>query len=231
MGEERPGDDALLGRVAGRLATATGWAWQVEDDRVKGPGTVAVALGDDHTGSADHVDLDFVLNVDRPEDTTIADCVVGYGGTTEEVADRAVGIWLDTTGSAVLELLTQEGRFAAHFGSEDPDGFPGWHAIHGGIVGWGTGDHHDLVQEWAVGHVLLPHLAPALKGTFECGQLVGLKAFFGGGDGREIAEIRVNGVRHEAGSRALAELDWPRPEDGMSYARTFVLLVHDEGGE
>lgn len=28
----------------------------------------------------------------------------------------------------------------------------------------------------------------------------------------------------------LAELDWPRPAGGLSYARTFLPLVHDETG-
>ncbi|MFF0579551.1 DUF6348 family protein [Streptosporangium saharense] len=40
--------------------------------------------------------------------------------------------------------------------------------------------------------------------------------------------MRVNGVRHEAASEMLTELDWPRPSEGLSYARTFMLLVHDE---
>ncbi|MFB4275589.1 MULTISPECIES: DUF6348 family protein [unclassified Nonomuraea] len=225
----RPADDVVLGMVAEQLSTAMGRPWEVRDGMAKGPGTVAVRLGADHTGSASHLDLDFVLNVERPEDTTISDCVAGYGATTEEALDRAVQVWLGTTGSALLELVVQDGSHAAHFAPGDPDGFPAWHAIHGGITGWGTGDDHDAVQRWAVQHVLLPHLAPALKGTLERGQLVGVKAFFGGGEGGETAEIRVDGAYHEAGSRALAELDWPRPATGVSYARTFVLLVHQEG--
>ncbi|MGI5489677.1 DUF6348 family protein [Microtetraspora malaysiensis] len=44
----------------------------------------------------------------------------------------------------------------------------------------------------------------------------------------ETAEVRVDGVHHEAASRVLARLGWPRPADGMSYARTFMLLVHRE---
>ncbi|MGW3345532.1 DUF6348 family protein [Nonomuraea rubra] len=224
----RPADEAVLGMVAERLSAATQQEWEVRDGMVRGPGTLAVRLGADHTGSPAHLDLDFVLNVGRPEGTTVSDCVTGYGATVEESVDRAIRMWLGTTGGALLELLVQDGSHAAHFAPDDPDGLPGWHAIHGGIVGWGTGDEHDAVQRWAVQHVLLPHLAPALKGTLERGHLVGVKAFFGGGDGTETAEIRVNGARHEAGSRALAELDWPRPAGGVSYARTFVLLVHQE---
>ncbi|WP_043617613.1 DUF6348 family protein [Nonomuraea candida] len=222
----RPADDVVLGMVAGHLSTAMGAPWEVRDGMAKGPGTLAVTLGPDHTGSPAHLDLDFVLNVDRPQDTTISDCVAGYGATVEQAVERAIHVWLGTTGSALLELLVQDGTHAAHFAPGDPDGLPGWHAIHGGITGWGTGDDHDAVQRWAVQHVLLPHLAPALKGTIERERLVGVKAFFGGGEGSETAELRVDGVCHEAGSRALAELDWPRPAGGVSYARTFVLLVH-----
>ncbi|MGN9843359.1 DUF6348 family protein [Nonomuraea sp. H19] len=221
-------DETVLDVLAGRLSAAMGKPWQVRDGMAKGPGAIGVVLRDDHSSSPSHLDLDFVLDVDRPGDTTISDCAVGYGATTEEAVARAVQVWLDTTGSAILELLTQDGSFAGHFGPGHPDGFPGWHAIHGGIIGWGTGDDHDAVQRWAVQHVLLPHLAPALKGTFERDELIGVKAFFGGGEGGETAEIRVNGDYHEAGSRALADLDWPRPSRGVSYARTFVLLVHPE---
>ncbi|MGI5156637.1 DUF6348 family protein [Microbispora sp. CA-102843] len=164
-GEHLP-EDVVLEMVARHVSGAMGRPWQVEGRLAKGPGTVAVALGRDHTGHPGHLDLDFVLNVDRRADTTISDCVAGYGATTEEAVDRAIQIWLGTTGSAVLELLTQSGGFAAHFPPSDPEGFPGWHVIHGGITGWGTGAGHEAVQTWATGNVLLPHLAPVLGGGF-----------------------------------------------------------------
>ncbi|SEG91413.1 hypothetical protein SAMN05444920_107259 [Nonomuraea solani] len=224
MGEERLPDDVVLGMVAGHLSAAMGRPWRVEDGRAKGPGSAAVTLGG-HTGDPYHLDLDFQLNAD----TSIGDRVAGYGATTEEAVDRAVRLWLGTTGSALLELLVQDGSHAGHFAPGDPHGFPGRHAVHGGIVGWGTGDDHDAVQRWAVQHVLLPDLAPALKDTVGRDRLVGVKAFFGGGEDTEAAEIRVDGVYHEAGSRVLAELGWPRLQTGVSYARTFMLLVrHDE---
>ena len=62
--------------------------------------------------------------------------------------------------------------------------------------------------------------------------MVGVKAFFGGGHGVdgpvETAEVRVDGVHHEAASRVLAGLGWPRPAGGLSYARTFMLFVYRE---
>ncbi|MEO3870078.1 DUF6348 family protein [Nonomuraea sp. B12E4] len=230
MDEARLADDVVLGLVARRLSAAMGRPWEVRDGIARGPGTLAAMLGEDHTGTPGHLDLDFVLNVDLPEETTVSDCVAGYGGTAQEAVDRAIEMWLGTTGSALLELLAQDGTHASHFPPGDPAGFPGRHAVHGGIIGWGTGDDHDAVQRWAVDHVLLPHLAPALKGTYERERLMGVKAFFGVGEGSETAEIRVNGVYHEPASAALAGLPWPRPATGLSYARTFILLIHDEAG-
>ncbi|MFD1545891.1 DUF6348 family protein [Nonomuraea guangzhouensis] len=228
MDGDRLPDEVVLGMVARRLSDATDKPWHATDGMVKGSGSVAIVLGEDHTGNPGHLDLDFVLNVDQPEDTTISDCVAGYGGTPEETVDRAIQIWLDTTGSALLELLSQDGSFAGHFAPDAPDGFPGWHAIHGGITGWGTGDDFLAVQHWAVDHPLLSVLAPVLGSTFDRDHLIGIKAFFGGGKETETAEIRVNGVHHEAASEMLADLDWPRPVEGLSYARTFLLLVHNE---
>ncbi|MFF4414692.1 DUF6348 family protein [Streptosporangium sp. NPDC001559] len=230
MDDDRLPDEVVLGMVARQVSEATGKPWHVTDGMVRGSGSVAVVLGEDHTGSPGHLDLDFVLNVDRPDDTTISDCVVGYGGTTEEAVDRAIQLWLGTTGSALFELLSQDGSFAGHFAADAPDGFPGWHAIHGGITGWGTGDDFLAVQHWAMDNPLLPRLAPVLGSTFERDHLIGIKAFFGGGRDTETTEIRVNGVRHEAASEMLADLDWPRPAEGLSYARTFMLLVHNETG-
>ncbi|WP_214108131.1 DUF6348 family protein [Acrocarpospora catenulata] len=228
MDGERLPDEVVRRMTALRLSDVTGKPWQVEGSLVKGPGSVAVMLGENHSDHPGHFDLDFVFNVKRPADTTISDCVVGYGATAEQVADRAIQIWLETTGSALLELLAQDGSLATHMASDHPEGFPGWHVIHGGIIGWGTGENLETVQRWAVGNLLLPRLAPVLSGGFERDYLIGIKAFFGGGEGTETAEIRVNGVHHEAASQVLAGLEWPRPTDGMSYARTFILLVGNE---
>ncbi|HEX4814183.1 MAG TPA: DUF6348 family protein [Nonomuraea sp.] len=218
-------DEAVLGMLAERLSALTGRPWRVRQGRVEGPWAAAVTSRGDHAGRPGHLDLDVVLTAG-----VIGDCVTGYGATPEEAVARAVHIWLDTTAAAVLELLVGDGSHAAHFASDDPDGFPGRHAVHGGITGWGVGDHHDAVQRWAVRHALLPHLAPELKGTIGRDPLVGVRAFFGGGAGRETAEVRVAGVRHETASRALAGLDWPRPATGLSYARTFILLADLDPG-
>lgn len=229
---DRLPDAVILDKLAARLAAASQRDWHVDGDVVRGPGTVGVTLGEDHTDEPGHLDLNFVLNLERPDTTTLTDCVMGYGGTVEESVDRAIGTWLDTTGSAVFELLVQDGSFAGHFGADDPRGFPGWHLIHGGIVGWGSGPEREAVQLWAQDHPLAPALAPVLRKDLELtgGQLVGIKVFFGGREGADTAEVTVNGEVHETAGAALAELDWPRPVDDLSYARTFLLLVQTSAG-
>lgn len=221
-------DEVVLEMVARHLSNATGKPWDVEAGMAKGPGTVGVVIGKEHPGHTDylgHIDLDFVLNVDRPEDTTISDCVAGFGATADEAVDQAIRIWLGTTGSAVLELLAQDGSFAAHLHSNDAEGFPDWHAIHGGISGFGS----NAIRKWIVDNPLLPRLAPALSGALERDYLIGIKVLLkGGGKEEEIAEVRVNGIYHDAASQTLAGLNWPRSEDA-STARTFVLLVHKMG--
>ncbi|MGC4936896.1 DUF6348 family protein [Kribbella sp. DT2] len=217
----------ILEKLAVKLAAASRREWHVDGELVRGPGTVGVTLGEDHTDDPGHLDLNFVLNLDRPDTTTLADCVAGYGDSVEDSVDRAIDLWLGTTGSAVFELLVQDGSYAGHFAADDPRGFPGWHLIHGGIVGWGSGDEHQAVQLWAADHLLAPALAPVLTKDLELtgGQLIGIKVFFGGREGSETAEVRVNGEVHDTASAALTELDWPRPAEDLSYARTFLLLV------
>lgn len=108
------------------------------------------------------MDLTIVLDTDRPEQTSLPDCVSGFGPTPEAKRERAVQMWATTTGAAVLEMPGQRGRHGAHFPAEDPDGFPGRHAFQGGIVGWGAGPEHSSVQRWAADRALLRLIAPAL---------------------------------------------------------------------
>jgi len=159
----------------------------------------------------------------------LADAGVSTLVVLNRTPERAEALLAD-----LLLAITDEQGFTATggrpptlvaLGPDDPDGLPGWHAIHSGINGWGVGDEYDAVQMWAARHPLLPRLAPALEGAFDREYLVGIKLIFGGGEGSEVAEVRVGGIRHEAASRALAALDWPRPRSGFSYARAFALLV------
>ncbi|MEV4559215.1 DUF6348 family protein [Kitasatospora sp. NPDC049285] len=221
---ERPSVQTVLGAVAEELTALHGQEWRVDGEQVRGPGRLAVRLGGSADDHPDQVELVFLADTDRPG-TAVPDRVAGIGAGSEEAVRRAVEVWAATSGVTMLELVAHNGRFAGHLDPLDQDGLPGWHAIHGGMVGWGTGERHHAVQDWLVRHPVLPALAPALAGPLGRDQLVGVTVFFGGRPGEETAEVLVDGRVHEAASKALAALDWPRPADGEAYARTFVLLV------
>ncbi|MFC4030208.1 DUF6348 family protein [Streptomyces polygonati] len=220
-------ENETLRIIADHLTELSGEPWHVEENRVRGPGRTAVTLGDDHPAAEGHLDLVFVLDTERPDETSIPDCVTGHGDTTHEKIEIAAGIWSSTSAGALLELRDQKGTFADHYVAHDPDGFPGRHAIHGAIIGWGEGPEHEAAQQWALDHPLLPVIAPALTAAgLDRDRLVGVKIFFGSSDGRATAEVRVNGRACEPAADALLALDWPRPYPGSAYARTFAVLVH-----
>ncbi|WP_285737786.1 DUF6348 family protein [Kitasatospora phosalacinea] len=245
---ERPSAQAVLGAVADELSALHGEQWRVEGEEVRGPGALAVRLGEPREDDPDRLELVFLADRDRPE-TAVPDQLAGAdggfgvggfgvgggtggggaGGGDQDPLRRGVEVWASTAGAALIELVAHNGRFAGHLDPTDPDGLPGWHAIHGGVVGWGTGKRFHDVQDWLVRNPVLPALAPALGGDLGRDQLVGVQVCFGGGAGRRTAEVRVHGEVHAAASAALAALDWPRVTEGDAYARTFVLLVRRAG--
>ena len=106
-------------------------------------------------------------------------------------------------------------------------GFPGWHAIVGGIDGWGFDDEARAKQEWfALAHPWT-ELAPHLEGSLDRPNLNGVRLMLGQGGAYQTAEVRINGRLHEAAGQALLAMDWPRTEK-MNVAHLFLLLVHRE---
>jgi Family of unknown function (DUF6348) len=218
----------VLPMVAERMRQFGHPDWTVQGDLVKGPGTVGIRLAESHSPSPTHLDLDFILNLDRPEETTIGDCVTGYGQTGQAGLRSAVETWATVTAATVLEMLTRNGTYAEHFHGNDPQGFPGWHSIHGPAIGFGHIDATPL-QQWLVNTPILRLLAPSLAGELDRDRFHGVKLFFGGMAGMEVCEVRVNGRTSEAASDILFEQSWPRLEK-MAFCRTFLLLVHPEDG-
>ncbi|MFC5640325.1 DUF6348 family protein [Kitasatospora cinereorecta] len=231
---ERLPEQVVLTLVAEQLAALSSQDWTVADGLARGPQSIAVRLGAPHPDgpypdgphSDDPLHLDLVLlpDADRPDGPAVPDCLVGFGGD-EAAVRRGIEVWAATAAVTVLELHAHSGRFAGHVDPRDQDGFPGRHAIHGGIVAWGAGERQNAVQDWMLANPLLPRLAPALDGPVERDELIGLAVHFGSGEGVDAAEVRVDGRRHQAASRVLAGLDWPRVDRGSSYARTFALLT------
>jgi hypothetical protein len=83
-----------------------------------------------------HIDLEFLLNVDRAE-TGLIDCATGRAADPEEAVRQAVANWAATTTRVALEFLEGRGRLAEHFPPGSPGSFPGWHAIIASVSAWG----------------------------------------------------------------------------------------------
>ncbi len=214
---------AVIQRAVVREMAGYGREFTIDGAVVRGPGTTAVAVrehpGPD--GAAGHVDLGFVLRLGTGDAPVVWDCTAGLGTTEEEKLDNAVRMWAGTTAATVVELLDHQGRYGDH--RRLPE-LPGWHAVQGPatVFGFGSAD----LSHWLGGHELLPALAASLAPELTDPRLNGVKLFFGGRAGEEVAEVRVNGSVAGPASRALGALDWPRGER-LCWARLFVLLAAD----
>lgn len=56
---------------------------------LKGPGTLGVRSGPRHSDSYRHIDLEFLLNVDRAAETSPPDCATGLAADPGEAARQA----------------------------------------------------------------------------------------------------------------------------------------------
>lgn len=200
--------------------------WNDDGELVIGPGTVAVRATVTHDFGPGHVDIGFILNRERADAPVIWDCVAG-GRTQDEAAARlACSIWAQTTAPVIMELLTQKSQHADHAHGDDGLGLAGWHSIHGPILGYGSDDATAL-QRWCLDHPVVPGLRTFLTPALSPASLHGVKFLLGAFGEESIAEVRIDGVRHDACSAALLELPWPR--ERKCVARFFVLFIHNEG--
>lgn len=226
MEPARLADERIL-QIVGEHLTPFGGPWRLEDGGLlKGPGSAGVRVAPAHTDSFRHVDLEFLLNVSRPE-TAIVDCSTGLAATPEEAIQQAVAGWVQTTASVALEVLQHRGKLATHLQPGDPDGYPGWHAIVGAVHGWAV-DPGQAKQQWIASTSPWRRLAPLISTGLDREVFNGVRIFIGGSSTFTSCEVTINGVLHEAASTALAAMDWPRTEK-MSTARVFLLLLHPEG--
>lgn len=201
--------------------------WDVAGDTVLGPGTFAIRVEDQHRLGPTHFDIGFVLNRERDDVPVLWDCTAGFGQNEEEIITRAVRNWAACTVPAILELVVQNGSFAAHLGYDDPKGCAGWHVILGPVTAFGAGVAPKELQSWVLDAPLLPSLGPMVASAFERPMLNGVKLLFGSAQD-DIAEVRVNGVVHEAASRRLKLMKWPRASEA-AFARCYWLFVHEHG--
>lgn len=202
-----------------------GWAFL--DGRIVGAEGVSVTLSQRHAADNNgHVDVEFAASGARGHVVTFMDCVSGFGPTAEARAQFAAQLWAQTTGGACLEFAySMRGDFADHYRGSDPGGFTRWHVIAGAILGFGDGDSAGALQRWWLSQPILPTLAEVLVPEIHDPHSPrGLKILFGGD---RVAEVRVDGERHEAASSALADLPWPSLEPA-AFVRSYVILLHPD---
>ncbi|MFE9423357.1 DUF6348 family protein [Kitasatospora sp. NPDC006697] len=216
---------AVIQRAVVRELARYGREFAVDGEVVRGPGSTAVAIRE-HAGpdGAAHADLGFVLRLGSADAPVVWDCTAGLGTTETEKLESAVRMWAGTTAAAVVELLDGRGRYGDHRRLSE---LPGWHAVQGPATVFGY--QSARLTDWLGRTELLPELAGALGPALADPRLNGVKLFFGGRTGDEVAEVRVNGEVAPAASRALGALDWPRAER-FCWARLFVLLAAEGGG-
>jgi hypothetical protein len=211
----------LVRTLATQLSEMAG-TWTPDGDTVRSDGKL-ITVTDLHGGPLEpnHVDIGVALNADDPTVPVLWDCAAGVGETSQQVAEMAASMWVRTTGSTVLELLTRQGDFATHIPGDDPDGLPGFHVIHSPMLSFG-GDSGTLGQ-WVRDHPLVPALRATLPPHLD-EPLNGVKVLFGSAGGEETVEVRVNGVVREDATAAVRTLDWPR----IAFVRAY-LIIFPEG--
>lgn len=221
-----PSTDAAV-IVADALNRLRGGGWTASGTRVQGPGTMAVDVTSqtDHVGQAGmaHLDLTFLLNVDRP-DSAIIDCIAGVGTGADAAVEQAIGSWITTTASAIFEVIEHQGTHASHFPPASPMGMSNWHCVGGMVSVYGHGEEGSVLAEWFSDTVPWVAIEDAIITGIDRPMLNGIKLYVGGSGQSSFAEVRINGVVNETASAALLALPWPRSER-LAFARTYLIAL------
>jgi hypothetical protein len=200
--------------------------WTQTPAAIVGPGGVRVTLTERHSLDNDeHVDAEVLVPSPRGDPVTFVDCVSGFGSTPQARARFAAHLWSQTTGAACLEFAySLRGAFADHYRGSDPGSFTNWHVIAGAIIGFGNSENAGVLQQWWLSNPVLPSVAAASSRLSDTPVPQGLKILFGG-DG--VAEVRIDGECHDAASRAVGSLPWPRLNP-TAFVRSYVILLHPD---
>ncbi|MEU8657192.1 DUF6348 family protein [Actinoplanes philippinensis] len=209
--------------IAAPMLDAVGGNWQMTDGPMLRSGSMGIRLREPDSEDYRHLDLEILLNADRADVPTLTDCTMGLAQDPVDAARQAIQAFIDTCLVTALEMVERQGRLASHFGSAEPGGFPGWHAIVGGVTGWSV-DGSPAKQQWFVDEMPWSALAPVIATGLDRPHLNGIRLLVGQGGDFTECEVRINGHRHEPSEKALAALDWPRTAQ-FGLARTFMLLV------
>lgn len=211
---------------AARLSAEHG-TWTISGERIDGPGTVAVLLEKRHDGSPSHLEIGTILDRDKPGAPVLWTCTSGFGDDLDASLKNAVESWVLTTLPVIKEVFSQDGANADQFGPDTPGGCPGWHVIQGPWSGMDQGDGGGkALSRWAVDHKLLAELGPIVTPAFPRADLNMVKVMIVRGKD-EIAEVRVNGEKHDPASWKLAAMGWPRGD--WALVRCTMLFMHPDG--
>ena len=88
----------LAGEKLAELADELGQWRVVPGPLLKGPGSLGVRVAARDSDDVRHVDLEFLLNVDRAAETSVVDCASGLASDPEEAIRQAVAVWADRLG-------------------------------------------------------------------------------------------------------------------------------------
>jgi hypothetical protein len=136
-----------------------------------------------------------------------------------------VHIWRETSGACLAEMSTRRGEYASHLDGSDPAGLPGWHSVVSGTLAYGPDStSNNALQAALLDHEVLHAIAPQLVPALDRPAHNGIKVFYHRTPTSATAEIRVNGLPHQAASQALAALPWPTVT-APTFARFYAVAV------
>jgi hypothetical protein len=195
---------------------------ELKGNSLLSPDGWAVAVTPPQHGGGRHYDLVAFPDVSiQPDVPCFVDCVVAMSADPREAADA----WVQTAGACLLELFDQRECFADLVGPEDERGVPGFRSVVSGAVAFGLDATENRRMQGALLAVNVLHrIADTFTADLESPFFNGVKVFYGGRPGATQTEVRINGVRHEVASAAMAALDLPEPTV-FTAVRYFALLL------
>jgi Family of unknown function (DUF6348) len=213
----------LLPYLAASLSRLGG-TWLVDGQLVRHRDmVVGVRIDDDEDPDEVHVHFGFELSHDWGP---VWDCAIGIGRNRHEALSNVVDLWVGTTGTALVELLTQDGRLAQRRWPDDPLGFPGWHVVTcpPGIRGPGHRRDIESLLAWFAQHRPLAFVSDGVKPNLHK-RTQGLKFTLHNIGGESGATVELDGHRPcDEASRSLSELP-PLPLEFPHIVRIFTLLL------
>lgn len=175
-----------------------------------------------HTDDSRHFDIGFVVSL---QSEVLPDCISGIG-SADEAAAMMVHIWRETSGACLAEMMIRRSEYASHLDGSDSAGLPGWHSVASGILAYGPDPtSNDALQAAMIDNEVLRAIAPQLVPALDRPSHNGIKVFYHRTPTSATAEIRVNGLPHQAASQALAALPWPTVT-APTTARFYAVAVH-----